>query len=111
MRPEGLGSCQTCRDYPNDSIAEKGQNHETWRLEETCVHSNSSEKPSANTDMKNSKGVNINNDDRKYEHKLWYINISVIIITIMIIMIMITITINAIIVIIIRINTNFESKI
>ena len=25
---------------------------------ETCCHSNSSEKPSANTDMKNSKGVN-----------------------------------------------------
>ena len=27
------------------------------RLEETCCHSNSSEKPSANTDVKNSKGV------------------------------------------------------
>ena len=25
-----------------------------WRLEETCCHSNSSEKPSANTDVKNS---------------------------------------------------------
>ena len=31
-----------------------------WVLE-TCSHSNSSEKPSANTDVKNSKGVN-NND-------------------------------------------------
>ena len=30
---------------------------ESWRLEETCCHSNSSEKPSANTDVKNSKGV------------------------------------------------------
>ena len=27
---------------------------ESWRLEETCCHSNSSEKPSANTDVKNS---------------------------------------------------------
>ena len=33
---------------------------ESWRLEETCCHSNSSEKPSANTDVKNSKGVNNN---------------------------------------------------
>ena len=31
---------------------------ESWRLKETCYHSNSSEKPSANTDVKNSKGVN-----------------------------------------------------
>ena len=34
--------------------------NESWRLEETCCHSNSSEKPSANTDVKNSKGVNNN---------------------------------------------------
>ena len=27
---------------------------ESWRLKETCGHSNSSEKPSANTDVKNS---------------------------------------------------------
>ena len=33
---------------------------ESWRLEETCCHSNSSEKPSANTDVNNSKGVNNN---------------------------------------------------
>ena len=26
---------------------------ESWRLEETCCHSNSSEKPSANADVKN----------------------------------------------------------
>ena len=51
-------------DYPNDSIAENGQNPADvfWKLEETCCHSNSSEKPSANTDVKNSKGVNNNNE-------------------------------------------------
>ena len=32
-------------------------------IEETCCHSNSSEKPSANTDVKNSKGVNNNNNN------------------------------------------------
>ena len=31
--------------------------HESWRLEETCCHSDSSEKPSANTDVINSRGV------------------------------------------------------
>ena len=30
---------------------------ESWSLEETCCHSNSSEKPSTNVDVKNSKGV------------------------------------------------------
>ena len=29
QRPGGLGSWQTGRDYPNDSIAENGQNPET----------------------------------------------------------------------------------
>ena len=33
---------------------------ESWRLEETCGHLNSSESPSANTDVKNSKGVKKN---------------------------------------------------
>ena len=33
------------------------------RLEETYCHSNFSEKPSAHTDVKNSKGVNINNNN------------------------------------------------
>ena len=28
---------------------------ESWRLEETCCHSNSSERPSAKTDVKNSR--------------------------------------------------------
>ena len=32
-------------------------------LEETCCHSNSSERPSANADVKNSKGVNNNNNN------------------------------------------------
>ena len=39
---------------------------ESWRLEETCCHSNSSERPSADADMKNSEGVNIDNIDRLY---------------------------------------------
>ena len=38
-------------------------------LEETCCHSNSSEKPSANTDVKNSKGVNNNNNNNTQK---WY---------------------------------------
>ena len=32
-------------------------------IEETCCHSNSNERPSANTDVKNSKGVNNNNNN------------------------------------------------
>ena len=51
------------RGYPNDSIAENGQNPET-------SHSSSSEKPSANTDVKNSKGVNNNNEDNNRELKI-----------------------------------------
>ena len=48
--PGGLGSWWTGRDYPNDSIANNGQNPETspGDLRETCCHSNSSEKTSAN---------------------------------------------------------------
>ena len=38
---------------------------ESWRLEETCCHPNSSEKPSANTDVKNSRGVNNNNNNNE----------------------------------------------
>ena len=46
-------------DHPNDSLIENGQNTkkspgDLRRLEETCCHSDSSEKPSANADMKNS---------------------------------------------------------
>ena len=36
------------------------------RVLDTCCHSNSSEKPSANTDVKNSKGVN-NNKSNNWE--------------------------------------------
>ena len=34
------------------------------RVRETCCHSNSNEKPSANTDVKNPKGVNNNNNSK-----------------------------------------------
>ena len=37
--------------------------NESWRVEEICCPSNSSEKPSVKTDVKNSKGVN-NNDNK-----------------------------------------------
>ena len=33
---------------------------ESWKLEETCCHSNSCERPSANADVKNSNNNNIN---------------------------------------------------
>ena len=48
----GLGSKRTSWDHPNYSIFLE----EYWRLEETC-HSNFSERPSANADVKNSQGV------------------------------------------------------
>ena len=35
-------------------------------LEETCYHSNSKERPSANTDVKNSKGLNNNNNNNNH---------------------------------------------
>ena len=37
----------------------------SWRLEETCCHSNYSERSSANTDVKNSQRVNNNNNNYK----------------------------------------------
>ena len=39
---------------------------DSWRLEETCCHSGSSERPSANADVKNSQGVNNNNNNKEY---------------------------------------------
>ena len=54
-RAGGLGSWQTGRKYPNDCIAKNGQNPET-------SPGHSSEKSSANTDVKNSKGVNNDNN-------------------------------------------------
>ena len=55
-----LRSWQTSGDHPNYSIIENGQNTEKspWRLEETCCHSDSSERPSANADVKNSNRIN-----------------------------------------------------
>ena len=60
QRPGRIGSWRTGRDYPNDSTAKNGQIPETSpgdlrRLAVTCC-----EKLSANTDVKNSKGVNNN---------------------------------------------------
>ena len=54
--PGGLGSWRTGKDYPNDSIAEDGQNTESspGDLEEL----------SANTDVKNSRGLNNNNNNQ-----------------------------------------------
>ncbi len=40
------------------------------RLEETCCHSDSNEKPSANADLKNSKGVNNNNNNNSKRRKI-----------------------------------------
>ena len=40
------------------------------RVLETCCHSNSSEKPSANTDVKNSKGVNNNNNNKSHKKRM-----------------------------------------
>ena len=53
------------------SVLADGFSLEFERLEETCCHSNSREKPSANIDVKNSKGVNNNN--RK---KQWNMNVT-----------------------------------
>ena len=39
----------------------------SWRLEKTCCHSNSSEKPSANANVKNSQEVNNNNNNNKID--------------------------------------------
>ena len=52
---EGLRSWRTIGNHPSDSIIEKDQYwEESWRLVETCCHSNSSERPSAKTDVKSS---------------------------------------------------------
>ena len=50
----GLGDKRTSGDHLNNSIVEIGQNtkKESWRLEETCCHSDSSGKPSDNPGVK-----------------------------------------------------------
>ena len=45
---------------------------ESWRLEKTCSHLNSSEKPSAKTDVKNSQGVN--NDNNRFDPNQFYVS-------------------------------------
>ena len=45
------------------NITENGQNTESWRLEETCCHSNSCERLSPKIEVKNSQRVNNNNDN------------------------------------------------
>ena len=52
---------QTTALLRTDRIVKK-----SWRFEETCSHSNSSEKPSAKTDVKNIQGVN--NKTKQYVH-------------------------------------------
>ena len=46
-RPSKLLHCRERPEYWEES----------WRLEETCCHSNFRERPSANVDVKNSQGV------------------------------------------------------
>ena len=55
--PGGLGNWRTGRDYPNDSIAEDGQNTETspGDLRRLAATQTPVKKPSANTDVKNSR--------------------------------------------------------
>ena len=52
-------------DHPNYNIFLDRPEYweESWKLEETCCHSNSSEKPSFNTGVKNSKRSNNNNNN------------------------------------------------
>ena len=61
----GLGGRRTRRDHPNYNIFEKRPEYwdESWKHEETCCLSNSSERPSAKTDVKKSQGVNNNNNN------------------------------------------------
>ena len=60
-RTRGLGNKRTGGDYPNDnSIIKIGQNTEkSERLEETCCHTNSSEKPSIYASVKNPQNSKI----------------------------------------------------
>ena len=48
----GPGNNGTSGDHPNYNIIEIG--YDSRRLEKTCHHSSSEEKPSANGDVKNS---------------------------------------------------------
>ena len=59
----GLGNKRMSRDHPNYNMAEISQNTEKspGDFEEICCHSNSYEKPSANTGIKTLKRVKFNN--------------------------------------------------
>ena len=62
VRPSKLQHCKERLEYWEES----------WRLEETCRHSNSSEKPLANADVKNCQGVNDNDnnsENKTVEHE------------------------------------------
>ena len=54
-----VGTIQTTALFRTTRILRK----KSWRLEEICFHSNSSEKPSAKTNVKNSQEVNDNPED------------------------------------------------
>ena len=74
--PEDLEVGGTSGDHPNYRIIENGQNTEKspGDLRETCCYSNSSERPSANADVKNSKGDNNNTIEievRKYNGEIY----------------------------------------
>ena len=60
----GLGSLRTGGEHPKlQHYWERPEYwEESWRLEETCCHSNSSERPSVSADVKNSNNNNNNNN-------------------------------------------------
>ena len=65
----GLGNKRTSGDHRNYCIWDRPEYwEESCRLEETCCHSSSSERPSANADLKNSYGliiINLKNKNGK----------------------------------------------
>ena len=66
-RTERTGNKRTGGNYPNYYTIMIGQNtgKSQGKLEETCCHSKSSEKSSANADVKSSQGVNNTNEKKK----------------------------------------------
>ena len=64
----GPGGLRTSGDHPNTVFCERAEYwEESWRLEETCCHSNFSERPSAYAHVKNPQGINNYNDDDLWE--------------------------------------------
>ena len=68
-RTGGLGNKRTSRDHPNYSIIEIGQNTEKspGDLKRLAVTQTLVKKPSANADVKNSEGVNYNNNNNNLD--------------------------------------------